>query len=98
MAHDALSPDEPPGPERALEVRSLKELGAAIRRIRKLRGMTQSQLAEWIGTNRYTIHRLETGGPVGLPMTMSVIAMLGYSVTLTPRDAQPSDTTGERGG
>jgi len=50
--------------------------------------MTQTDLAEWIGSNRFTIHRLEVGAPVGLPIVMKAIAVLGYSVALVPREAQ----------
>ncbi len=72
----------------AAEVRSQQELGAAVRRIRRARGMTQTDLAEWIGSNRFTIHRLEVGAPVGLPIVMKAIAVLGYSVALVPRESQ----------
>jgi DNA-binding XRE family transcriptional regulator len=75
-------------PQAVVEVRSQQELGAAVRRIRRARGMTQTDLAEWIGSNRFTIHRLEVGAPVGLPIVMKAIAVLGYSVTLVPRESQ----------
>jgi|GEM_PF-6143297 len=51
--------------------------------------MTQSDLAGWLGTSRYTVHRLETGHPVSLALALRAIAVLGYTVTLTPRDPGP---------
>ena len=72
----------------AMEARSTAELGAAIRRIRRARGWTQSDLADWMGSNRFTVHRLETGGPVGLPLVMRAVAVLGHSIVLVPRVAQ----------
>jgi len=50
--------------------------------------MTQTDLAEWIGSNRFTIHRLETGAPVGLPIAMKATSVLGYSMALVPRESQ----------
>jgi transcriptional regulator with XRE-family HTH domain len=78
-----------------IEVRSLAELGAAIRRIRRARGWTQSELADWIGSNRFTVHRLERGGATGMPVVLRAIATLGYSAVLVPRKA-PSSTEGDR--
>ena len=68
-----------------LEVRSTQELGAAIRSFRRERGLSQAELASWLGTNRFTIHRLEAGGPVGLPLALAALTFLGRSVVLTPR-------------
>ncbi len=51
--------------------------------------MTQSDLAGWLGTSRYTVHRLEAGHPVSLPLALRAVAVLGYAVTLMPRGPRP---------
>lgn len=74
-----------PGLQEPIEVRTTQDLGAAIRALRKDRGLSQTELAEWLGTNRFTIHRLEMGGPVGLPLALAAVSFLGRSVSLLPR-------------
>lgn len=69
-----------------VEIRTTQDLGAAVRAFRKDRGLTQADLAEWLGTNRFTIHRLEMGGPVGLPLALAAVTFLGRSVVLQPRN------------
>jgi putative transcriptional regulator len=40
----------------------LKKLGKRIKEIRKEKGITQVQLANWIGKDQQSIQRLESGG------------------------------------
>ncbi len=82
-------PDAPGLVRAGIEVRSLRELGAAVRSARRSRSMTQSDLAGWLGTSRYTVHRLEAGRPVSLALALRAIAVLGYTITLTPRGPGP---------
>lgn len=98
MSQDAHVGSDPRQRDDTIEVRSIRDLGAAIRRIRRERGYTQSDLAAWIGTNRFSIHRLETGEPVGLPLALNALAFLGRSILLAPRNSPPSvDREPDRG-
>jgi transcriptional regulator with XRE-family HTH domain len=58
--------------------RALREIGSALEAWRKLRGLTQAQLASRVGLNRATIARLEKGdGGVSLENVLLVLRALG---------------------
>jgi DNA-binding XRE family transcriptional regulator len=58
--------------------RALREVGSALEAWRKLRGLTQAQLASRVGLNRETIARLEKGeGGVSLENVLLVLRALG---------------------
>jgi transcriptional regulator with XRE-family HTH domain len=58
--------------------RSLGELGSSLATWRKLRGLTQAQLASRVGVNTQTIHRLERGdGGVSFETVVQVLRALG---------------------
>jgi transcriptional regulator with XRE-family HTH domain len=65
-------------------VRSLREVGNDLAAWRKLRGLTQVQLADRSGVHRDTIGRLERGdGGVSLENVLRVLRGLGVLDTLT---------------
>jgi transcriptional regulator with XRE-family HTH domain len=58
--------------------RALREIGAATLAWRKLRGMTQAQLADRAGVATKTVRRLETGdGGISLENTLRISRALG---------------------
>jgi DNA-binding XRE family transcriptional regulator len=61
------------------------ELGRAIKRLRRARGMTQASLAEWLDVSRQTVVPMEQGGPVAVTVVMRAIALLGSKVVITPK-------------
>lgn len=64
----------PPLPVR----RALRQLGEDVTTWRKLRGMTQAQVADRAGVSRGTLRRLEHGdGGVGIERLLRVLRALG---------------------
>jgi y4mF family transcriptional regulator len=58
--------------------RSLRDLAASVRSWRKLRGLTQAQLADRAGVGRETVIRMEKGdGAIGLETLLRVLHALG---------------------
>lgn len=67
-------------------VRTRDDLAAAIRELRRERGMTQEELAGWIGVHRNYIGQLERGEmSTQMERTFDVLSLLGVDVVLTPR-------------
>lgn len=64
------------------------ELGRAIKRLRRARGMTQAALAEWLGVSRQTVVSMEQGGPVAVTVVMRAIALLGSRVIVASKGAR----------
>ncbi len=63
---------------------ALRDLASEIRTWRKLRGLTQAQLANRAGINRMTLARLEHGdGGVSVEVLLRVLRGLGLLDTLT---------------
>jgi DNA-binding XRE family transcriptional regulator len=62
-------------------------LGRAIRALRRAKGWTQAELAEWLGVNRQTVIALEQGGPVSVPVAVRAISLLGGKLVVVPKDA-----------
>jgi transcriptional regulator with XRE-family HTH domain len=77
--------------ERRMHVRSARDLGSAIAEARRLRGLTQDELAEATGVERSYLARIETGGSVILlDRIFRLLRRLGaeVSVTLPEQDAR----------
>jgi len=65
--------------------RALRELGAHVTAWRKLRGLTQKQLADRAGVARTTLIRVEAGdGGVGLEIVLRVLHALGVLDAVAP--------------
>jgi transcriptional regulator with XRE-family HTH domain len=65
--------------------RAQRDLGSNLQVWRKLRGLTQGQLAERAGVNRRTIVRLERGdGQVRTEIFLRVVHALGILDRLSP--------------
>jgi transcriptional regulator with XRE-family HTH domain len=77
-----MSPPKAPTP---LPVkRALRELGSHLQTWRKLRGLTQAQLADRAGVSRRTVIRVERGdGAVSLEIALRVLHALGVLEGLT---------------
>jgi DNA-binding XRE family transcriptional regulator len=74
-------------------VHTAEELGAAIVALRKERGMSQEELAAWVGVNRTTLIRMEAGRVPQLVRLMTALATLGADVVVLDRTAEA--TVGE---
>ncbi len=67
-------------------VRNEQQLGAALRRVRRKRGQSQSALGERVHLRQATISRVEAGEPaVQLSTIMSVLAALDLELVVRPR-------------
>lgn len=76
------------------EVLDAADLGRAVRRLRKERGWTQVELAEWLDVNPITIGRMEHGRPVAITVAMRAISLLGAKAVVVPKWASV-EVTGE---
>lgn len=66
--------------------RTEKQLGAIVRRARKLAGLTQGALGEQIHMRQGTVSRLETGEPaVQLRTLMEALSALNLELVVRPR-------------
>ena len=75
-----------------MKIRTVNELGATIRRARKLRGWTQDDLAERAGISRRTLVTLEGGNPRGeIGIVVRVIAALDREIAITERSSGGGD-------
>ena len=61
------------------------DVGRAVRILRRRRGWSQSDLAEWLGVHRVTVSKLERGGTVDLPLVIRALSVLGARVTIDLR-------------
>ncbi|HEV7257284.1 MAG TPA: helix-turn-helix domain-containing protein [Bosea sp. (in: a-proteobacteria)] len=66
--------------------RTPSQIGNLIRRARKLRGLSQSQLGEQAGLRQETISLIETGHPAAKVETiLAVLAALALEFRIAPR-------------
>ena len=66
--------------------RSPEQLGNTIRRARKARGMSQSELGKKAGLHQRTISVIETGNPAArLETILAVLAVLNLELQIAPR-------------
>lgn len=77
------------------EVLDAADLGRSIRRLRKERGWTQVELAEWLDVNPITVGRLEHGRPVAVTVAMRAISLLGGKAVVVPKGASVEVTSEE---
>jgi HTH-type transcriptional regulator/antitoxin HipB len=68
-----------------LIARNTKQLGAAIRRIRKQQGLTQSALAERMHSRQATISTLEKGEAALLRTVIDALTALNLEIVIRPR-------------
>lgn len=67
-------------------VRTAKQMGEAITRERRARGLTQAQLAEKAGLRQEAISKIEGGNPAtGFDRIARILAALDLQFTLGPR-------------
>ena len=84
----ATSSSPPPLPVR----RALREIGGHVQAWRKLRGLTQNQLADRAGVDRKTLMRVERGnGGVSFEIVLRVLHGLGVLDSL-PTAVDPYET------
>jgi len=68
--------------------RSPEQLGNAIRRARKKRGMSQSDLGEKAGLRQETISLIENGNPAAkLETILAILSVLGLELQISSRDS-----------
>jgi transcriptional regulator with XRE-family HTH domain len=68
--------------------RAPKDLGRAIRSIRRASAITQFELADETTISRSTIQRLEHGADVSLATAITILGDLGYEMIVVPRGAE----------
>lgn len=77
----------------ALMIRDQRQLGAAIRRLRRDAGMSQQALADRAGIRQPTLSELESGKMAGrLDTILRVLAALDLDMTLQPRRRNSRDS------
>jgi HTH-type transcriptional regulator/antitoxin HipB len=75
-----------------MNIRTVNELAATIRRERKQRGWTQNDLAVRAGISRRTLVALEGGNPRGeIGIVVRVIAALDRELVVTERAGDRGD-------
>lgn len=67
--------------------RSVDALGDAVQAARTARGLTQSELAQAIGSSRPTISRMERGLPTATDTLIEALTECGYELVVVPRGA-----------
>lgn len=73
--------------QRWFRARGLPALGAAVKGARESAGLSQSSLAELIGSSRPTLSRLERGIPVTTDALTKALTSAGYEIYVVPRTA-----------
>jgi len=72
--------------------RTPQQLGAAIRRARRQRGLTQAQLGQRMHVRQATVSQVEAGNPgTTIRIVMDALAALSLEVTIRARSAQQDD-------
>ncbi len=72
--------------------RTPKQIGAALRRLRRQRSLTQAELGARMHARQATISKLEAGEPgTQLRMLMDALAALDVELVIRPRSAAPAD-------
>lgn len=77
---------------RPLDVHTVEGIGAAVARLRRAAGMTQTQFGELVGASRPWVSSLERGNLRGgqLDTVLACLRALGYRIVLTDIDSGPS--------
>lgn len=77
----------------SLAARKAAQLGAAIRRVRRLQGLTQAELAERAGIGRCAMVRIERGQQMPRLTTMiAVLGAMGLQARIEPLTFGTSDS------
>lgn len=66
-------------------IRSTNQLGDAVAALRRDQGMTQADLAAWVGVDRTTIVRLEAGQLAVVDRLLEVLATLSADLLIVDR-------------
>ena len=75
-----------------LEVQTVAQLAAVVRRLRKGRDWSQSELAEAAGVSRVFISQLENGkARAEVRLVLAVLQALGASVVVAPSGVEATD-------
>ena len=73
--------------------RNAKQLGAILRRVRRLAGISQSELGERVHMRQATISRLEMGAPaVQLHTVTEILYALKLELVVRPRTKSGGDS------
>ena len=72
-------------------VRTPQQLGNVIRRARKLRGLSQGELAARTGLRQATISQIEAGAVAKLETLLAVLAALDLEFRIVPRTSLSID-------
>ncbi len=76
-----------------IQVRSPEQLGNSIRRIRKLKNLSQAELAKKAGVTQVTVSRTERGGAkVEVGTLLLIFAALSVDLAVTPRPHPANDS------
>lgn len=65
-----------------LPIRTLADLGQAVRKARREQGLTATHIAAQSGRSRDLLHRLETGSDVTAGALLDVLRSMGYTLRL----------------
>jgi HTH-type transcriptional regulator/antitoxin HipB len=72
-------------------IRTPAQLGAALRRHRRQRGLSQDQLAQAVSLRQATVSALERGAPgTKLQTVMDALSALGLEIVLRERASAPA--------
>jgi HTH-type transcriptional regulator / antitoxin HipB len=72
--------------------RTTKQTGAALRRIRRQRSMTQAELGQKMHVRQATVSKLEAGEPATqLRIFMDALSALDLELVIRPRSSAPTD-------
>ncbi|MCW7541918.1 helix-turn-helix domain-containing protein [Aquabacterium sp. A7-Y] len=63
-------------------IRLLHDAGSAVRKLRKVKRVPASRLADISGKSRDTLHRLERGEDVSLSTFLAVLSALGCGIDI----------------
>jgi HTH-type transcriptional regulator / antitoxin HipB len=73
-------------------VRTSKQLGAALRRIRRSQSITQQALGDRMHARQATVSKLEAGEPATqLRILLDAMAALNLELVIRPRTSAPAD-------
>jgi DNA-binding XRE family transcriptional regulator len=83
-------------------VHDARGLARALADMRRMRDMSQEELAEWLGVDRTTVVRMESGNLGVLSRFTAALAIVGAELVVVPRNAQvtvrtPSDSAESSG-
>lgn len=72
--------------------RTPKQIGSAIRRFRRQKGLTQQQLGELMHARQATVSKLETGEPrTQLRILLDALAALDLELVIRPRTSASAE-------